>query len=366
MIKKTYELALKELETFKKTFNIEYEKILECNLSRESKLKNINSYKNNFFSKIINNSKNNNIEIKFEICTKKSLSKINTSLKNYQIKCEELCNNACEKKLNKIDLSTIEELIKNINKTQEKIKNIISKIKITNHNKYYIDKKNINHLIYEIETNLRNIMLICINFSKYTYKIETEELKKIPKKKLKKGDIIVEQISKDYNQIKGKVISFFLESPIIHVMLVYKNSKYGLYVFDAETTKNKLDTKIYYFEKKNHIEYLILRPKIPLKKSQLVKLDNFIIEHISTPYSRIKTIGLATHKIKNFISEKLKINTKRNSNPFDFSKGIFCSELISKAYHSMGIEITYENNHSMAFPLDIVNSKHFEIIGILK
>ncbi len=366
MIKKQYEKTVVEIGKLRRIINYEYENILNCNLEYEYSLNDKNKTIFDFFEKLISVDKNKKANEKFNKCTNSSIVKINNIFHEYIESLYELYDAFKREELGRVDSTTITNLQNKIDDRNKELLGIIQVMKVTNYNKYYIDKKNISQSLYEIETYLRNIVLVCVNYSNYIYRVDVQELKVISKSFLKEGDVIVEQIRDNYEGLKGRVISFFLDSPVIHVSMVYRNSKYGLYLFDAQIRKNNVDTSITVFDRYKNIDYIVLRPKLKISKKELAQIDKFVEEHISTPYSKVKTISLAGHRIKHKIFERVGLKGKRNSNMFDFSSGVFCSELISKVYQRIGINVSYNNQHSMVFPLDFVNSKDFEIVGVLK
>ncbi len=267
--------------------------------------------------------------------------------------------------LSNIDEKTIHFLFEKLEKLNLDEKKYIDSLLYLDYNNYYLLRKKFTKVYFEIIDNLKDIELIIKNSHNYLNKFEITDFKKISISDLKKGDIIIEQIRNNYSDFKGKFISYFLNSPIIHVSMVYQIKNNDLYIFEANTKLNKFNSKISKFEFEDNIDYLILRYSKNISSKQLKLMDNYIEKQIAIPYSKLKTLGIIHHKLNFFLSENLKFPIKRPSNPFRFSKGNFCSELIVNTYENIGIRIVPLKNTSMVFPLDIINSKDFEIIGIL-
>ncbi|MCH8520059.1 MAG: hypothetical protein LAT82_04875 [Nanoarchaeota archaeon] len=220
------------------------------------------------------------------------------------------------------------------------------------------------------DTSLKHIIHLetkLFDFFQYTYSLE-EELNSLPKISLKdvqRGDIIVEYIEKEYSHMLGRVISFFLKTPIIHVSVVYKISNRRVYIFETSTLHNIFKSKIILFEKIDNIRYIVLRAASNLSKNQLEIFDSFVDSHISTPYAPLKTTGLVYKKIVHSTQNLYYFSTPSLKNPIKSKNGLFCSELISKLYLEMGIKITKLEDSSLVSPLDIYNSKNLKKIGIL-
>ncbi|MFT4244344.1 MAG: hypothetical protein ACMXYB_02715 [Candidatus Woesearchaeota archaeon] len=199
--------------------------------------------------------------------------------------------------------------------------------------------------------------------------ISDEEIRSLPKIKLqelKKGDIIVEYIEQEYPQMLGKVISFFLKTPIIHTSVVYKISKKKVFIFETSTLNGIFKSKILEFKPDKHIRYIILRANSQLNKNQCEIMDSFIDNHISTPYAPLKTTGLVYKKLVKEVRSKYYFVNSNFKNPISHKRGLFCSELVSKMYKEMGITITKIADDSLVSPFDVYNSKVLVKIGILQ
>ena len=205
-------------------------------------------------------------------------------------------------------------------------------------------------------------------FFEHSHTLE-EELNSLPNisiKDLKKGDIIVEYIEKQYPQMLGKVISFFLKTPIIHTSVVYKISKKKVFIFETSTLNGIFKSKILEFKPDKHIRYIILRANPQLDKNQYEIMDSFIDNHISTPYAPLKTTGLVYRKLVNGVKSKYYFANPNLKNPISHKKGLFCSELVSKMYNEMGITITKIKDDSLVSPFDVYNSKSLVKLGVLE
>lgn len=205
-------------------------------------------------------------------------------------------------------------------------------------------------------------------FFEHSHTLE-EELNLLPNisiKDLKKGDIIVEYIEKQYSQMLGKVISFFLKTSIIHTSVVYKISKKKIFIFETSTLNGIFKSKILEFKPDKHIRYIILRANPQLNQNQCNIMDSFIDSHISTPYAPLKTTGLVYKKLVKGVKSKYYFTNPNLKNPISHKKGLFCSELVSRMYKEMGITITKIADDSLVSPYDVYNSKSLVKLGVLE
>ena len=194
---------------------------------------------------------------------------------------------------------------------------------------------------------------------------EIHSLPKIKLQELKKGDVLVEYIEQEYPKMLGRVISFFLKSPIIHTSIVYKTTKNHVFVFETSTLNGIFKSKILEFKPEKGIQYIISRANTDLNIEQLHSMDSFIDSHISTPYAPLKTTGLVYKKLVKGVKSKYYFTNPNLKNPISHKKGLFCSELVSRMYKEMGITITKIADDSLVSPFDVYNSKVLAKIGVL-
>lgn len=264
--------------------------------------------------------------------------------------------------LNNLDKQTCLNLHTQLIKNIQEFELFIQKYNEISVETYFNHKKIIIEQLKNSKKQIEDIELLLETNTNFMTQIEFQDVPLISNSNIKKGDIIVYQINSQIKKPANLFISKILNSKIIHASIVYSTNKNSIFIFEtSKFEKNYTTVKPFVFEK--GFEYFILRNKNSLTKQQLLELNSSIEKYTAHPYGTIKTVAILDFKIRKFISSRLKIS--KGTNPFNFTKGMFCSELVCKIYDDMGIKLAFNNDSSMIFPYDLINSKKLYIAGKL-
>lgn len=267
--------------------------------------------------------------------------------------------------LSKIDIRTINEIFKKIDKENKKIQDLIVIFENTNYNELLHRKSVFRQSYSKILEYLYVIENLVYEDIYYIKELDFSKLKLLKTKDVKEGDVII--LKKYYKNltIYRKLIVNILGSTFIHSAIVYKISKDKIYLFEANAYNDKL-TNIAILEKKPNYKYVVLRPKREFSKQGIKQIKEIMEANVGIKFSILKTLSASYERLKELHLRNSFLPLKRKKNPFKNLKGTFCSEAVAKIYEEMGIRLGLSDDNSIISPLDILNSPELEIIGYLQ
>lgn len=270
-----------------------------------------------------------------------------------------------ELSLNKINLSTINNYFLDIDKYIFIIKKQLVFIEEFSINDYLLRKSIFNKNILEIKKKISMITNIIFNNFYYQKNLDLKNFKKISYNNIRVGDIILKRREQKENTRLSKLINIFLDSPIVHVSLVYRVSKDACYTLEVDAYNNTCG-EISKLKVKNTEDYIIMRSKKLLSKEKQEKIKLYQEEFLTRKYSILKVIGAFIQRHKERIFSNIGIFSSRKKNIFSSIEGIFCSQVAAEVYKKAGIELGLTDDTSVVSPLDILNSPQLKIVGYLK
>ncbi|MEC8220550.1 MAG: hypothetical protein VX028_00645, partial [Nanoarchaeota archaeon] len=217
----------------------------------------------------------------------------------------------------------------------------------------------------EIKKKISMITNIIFNNFYYQKNLDLKNFKKISYANIRVGDIILKRREQKENTRLSKLINIFLDSPIVHVSLVYRVSKDACYTLEVDAYNNTCG-EISKLKVKNTEDYIIMRSKKLLSKEKQEKIKLYQEEFLTRKYSILKVIGAFIQRHKERIFSNIGIFSSRKKNIFSSIEGIFCSQVAAEVYKKAGIELGLTDDTSVVSPLDILNSPQLKIVGYLE
>ncbi len=270
-----------------------------------------------------------------------------------------------ELSLNKINLATIKNYFLDIDEYIFIIKKQLVFIEEFSINDYLLRKSTFNKNILEIKKKISMITNIIFNNFYYQKNLDLKNFKKISYENIRVGDIILKRREQKENTRLSKLINIFLDSPIVHVSLVYQVSKDACYTLEVDAYNNNYG-EISKLKVKNTEDYIIMRSKKLLSKEKQEKIKLYQEEFLTRKYSILKVIGAFIQRHKERIFSNTNIFSSRKRNIFSSIDGIFCSQVAAEVYKKAGIELGLTDDTSIVSPLDILNSPQLKIVGYLE
>jgi hypothetical protein len=300
-------------------------------------------------------------------------NKINEKKYNLEKKYEELFatyvlikENIQSNSLKNIEKNTLRLEIIQLNKKMDRLNKIIIVELNSEINQFLIAINEVKQIISEINTVLSIQIHIILANGLYKYKVKDySELKKLTKKELETGDIILYDEYEAYKKnIFTRQIKYFIKSTILHVAMFYGHEDNRNLIYQA----TGLDRKVSFigdFELDSGTRHIILRVKKNLSSEEKEKITILLQENINRKFSLLKLYGIALNYtlVRIYKTWFPFLTTGKN---IYFGKGIFCSQTIAEVYQKLGINISNNEDFGMVSPIDIFNSFELKTVGYIE